>query len=243
MNKSDILNEIRRLAAENSGKAPGFQHLQTRTGITKGDWYPHIWLRWSEALQEAGLRPNTFNERHDNDYLLERYALLVRELGHRPVTGELRRKCRQDKTFPSHTAFSSRYKTSELMLALKKFSETHEGFDDVIGLCKKDFDELDKGKNDISPEKQSKAEIGYVYLMKSGKHYKIGRTVSVAKRERDIGLIIPDLPTTIHWIATDDPVGIETYWHRRFNSKRAKGEWFLLSADDVAAFKRWKKIA
>lgn len=35
---------------------------------------------------------------------------------------------------------------------------------------------------------------------------------------------------------------VENYWHKRFKSQNTRNEWFRLSAADVAAFKRWKKI-
>src|SRR5262249_10273997 len=91
--------------------------------------------------------------------------------------------------------------------------------------------------------KSPKPVLGYVYLMKSGRHYKIGRTNALGRREFELGIKIPIPPSTVHSIETDDPVGVEAYWHRRFAEKRGEGEWFNLTAQDVAAFKRWKKIA
>jgi hypothetical protein len=82
--------------------------------------------------------------------------------------------------------------------------------------------------------------IGYVYLLKVSRHFKIGRSSSFERRSRQLAIQLPERAETVHVIRTDDPVGIELYWHRRFEAKRKNGEWFELSAEDVKAFRRRK---
>jgi hypothetical protein len=77
---------------------------------------------------------------------------------------------------------------------------------------------------------------GVVYLLKSGPYYKIGKTVNLEQRLTQIGLQLPEPVEVVHKIETDDVSGIESYWHRRFGGKRANGEWFSLTEEDVKAF-------
>lgn len=54
--------------------------------------------------------------------------------------------------------------------------------------------------------------------------------------------MVPDELRIVHGIETDDPSGIERYWHRRFENKvlANKKELFILDPEDIAAFKRRK---
>jgi hypothetical protein len=100
------------------------------------------------------------------------------------------------------------------------------------------------GEEDAKPTIPSAAQrrlqrvVGYVYLAKHGRDYKIGRSNDVTRRRREISLLLPNELEHVHVIETDDPEGIEAYWHRRFEKRRSRGEWFRLTPDDLAAFRR-----
>ena len=54
MDKAQILDVIRRMAATNGGKAPGSQKFESETGLGKADWYPKYWLRWGDGIRNMG---------------------------------------------------------------------------------------------------------------------------------------------------------------------------------------------
>ena len=78
--------------------------------------------------------------------------------------------------------------------------------------------------------------------MKSGRYYKIGRSHSAGRRAYELAILLPEPLKLVHAIETDDPPGVERYWHERFADRRANGEWFALTPADVAAFRRRKKF-
>lgn len=241
MDKEHILAEVKRLADERSGRAPGREAFARATGVKVSDWYPHIWLRWGDALAEAGYAPNRLQTKVGDEVLIEKYIGLVRELGRVPVEGEIRRKAREDESFPAHTAFNRFGGKDKLIDAVTAYCRKTPGFEDVLALCVA-LSKILVPSSAANRKHEQKVATEFVYLMKSGPHYKIGRTNSVGRRGSELAIKIPIPPTTIHRIETDDPVGVEAYWHRRFAEKRGEGEWFALSLEDVKAFKRWKRI-
>jgi hypothetical protein len=240
MDKSKILEAIHRYALANGGRAPGREAFERQTGIKVSDWYPQIWIRWGDALIEAGYTPNQLQTAMSDDTVIQSYIALVRELQHLPVQGEIKRKAKTDKSFPSDSVFSRFGGKDKLLDVILHYCQAHPGYEDISGLFE-DRKRSPKSEADTD-RRESKLVTGFVYLMKSGRHYKIGRTASVGSRERQLAIKIPVPPTTIHIIKTDDPSGVEAYWHKRFAEKRGEGEWFDLSPDDIKAFKRWKRI-
>jgi len=78
---------------------------------------------------------------------------------------------------------------------------------------------------------------GHVYLLRAGSYYKIGMSRDFESRFDQIRLQLPFAVKEVHRIETDDPEGIERYWHERFSKKRTNGEWFELSDEDVRIFR------
>ena len=234
--KDHIISEIRRTA---SGGFPlGRQRFEKETGIKESDWSGRFWTRWGDAVREAGFKPNTLQDALPEKRLLQSLVALIRELGHFPTSADLRMKARQDPEFPSHNTFNRLGRKAERARRVVEFCATHGDLDDVADLAAPFA--ASSPPADADADDDQVETFGFVYLMKSEKYYKIGRSVSAEKRAYEIQLQLPEELKLIHKIKTDDPVGIEKYWHDRFKDKRKGGEWFELSVNDVKTFKRRK---
>jgi len=208
------------------------------TGIRQSDWQGKYWIRWGEAIHEAGFEPNELQGAYEDEELLRRFAELIRDLGHYPVAAEIRLRARQDSSFPSHNTFSRFGRKGDMASRVFEFCVEQEHYSDVAEICApiaKASDQAEE-REPVAPD----PEMGFVYLMKSGRFYKIGRTNSMERRVREIGIQLPEELRLVHAISTDDPNGIERYWHQRFADKRKNGEWFELSSADIKVFRRRK---
>ena len=239
MTKETILAEIVRTAQLNGGKPLGSHKFESETGIKSTLWLGKIWARWSDALQEAGFIPNVLVKAHDKEFLFETYAKLSSANNRLVTKSDMRLMSRNGVEVPDWNTFQNRFGSKvkfidELAIYLRQVNR----FADVIQMC------ADYGGNDsekyLSVDNEIisvNPSIEFVYLLKSGKFYKAGRTNSVGRRQYEIAKQMPEEVVEIHRISTDDSPGIERYWHQRFANKRKNGEWFDLSKEDVAAFK------
>jgi hypothetical protein len=238
MDKNHILKEIKRTTEENGSVPLGMARFEKETGIKKYDWYGKYWTKWGDAIREAGYEPNKLQTAYDGEWLIKQLILLIREIRKFPTVGDIKIKSFNSKNFPSHNTFWRLGNQSDRAKKILDYCEDKSEYQDVIEICKKVPHTPEK--KDEYDTKEIDVKFGFVYLMKSGKYYKIGKSDFVERRKYDIGIKLPEELKTVHKIKTDDPSGIEAYWHKRFEAKRKQGEWFDLSSADISAFKRRK---
>lgn len=179
---------------------------------------------------------------YDEELLIKVLIDLARETGAFPVKGDLMLKRRRDSSFPSYNVFDRLGSKAQRVAKLLEYCRVHDGLDDVTAI----LEGVKSSRSPAAVDGPSAAQVasGFVYLVKHGsrREYKIGRTNNPLRREGEISIELPERTAPLHVIETDDPSGIERYWHHRFAEKRKNGEWFELTADDVRAFKRWRRI-
>jgi hypothetical protein len=235
--REHILAEIRRTAEANGGAPLGRSRFAAETGIRESDWSGRYWARWSDALVEAGYPANRLQERYLDDDVLAALVSEIRRLGRMPTSAELRLRRHDDATFPSLGVFARLGSKAALTAKVADYCRGRDDHQDVLDLiAAENVESVDEER----PEKGEDVHYGFVYLLKSGRHYKIGHTFDVGRRRYDIAIQLPEPVSEEHVIRTDDPLGIERYWHSRFADRRKNGEWFELTRADVIAFKRRK---
>ncbi len=233
ISKEHILAEIRRTAAENGGRPLGRRRFTIATGIRQFDWFGRYWANWGDALREAGFDANPWPASVSDEQVCQALIGLTRELGRFPTRSQRQLKRRRDPKFPGGATFYRFGGTKPLLELLLDYCRNTPGHDDVLALCQPRARLLG-----VDRQPSDCPLFAYVYLFRSGRFYKIGRSTSPPRRQETIALQLPQQLNIVHTIKTDDAPGIEAYWHKRFNDKRANGEWFTLDREDVRTFKR-----
>jgi hypothetical protein len=239
MDKQHILDEIRRTAEANGGAPLGKKRFFDETGIREADWSGKICSRWGDAVKEAGYEPLKLQGRKDRMIGLRKIAELTRLIGRFPTIAEMRLQRRRDPSFPAHHISGTTGGRSGLVAEVRGYCRSTTDLLDVLEILEKTESAPRTLQTEGAAETSAKRQ-GYVYLLRAGKNYKIGCSVAPLSRAMAISNMTPEGADRLHEIRTDDPRGIEDYWHRRFADKRGNGEWFSLSPAEVAAFKRRK---
>jgi len=244
LTKEEILKEIQKWAKENGGRTPSEKILREEIGIPKWNWISY-WTKITNIQHDAGLVPHKFDKtKYTKKDLCDKFIKLIREKGKWPTRDELDFKRRHNSRFPaSGTFYKNLGLTEDLAQTILEYIKDKQGHDDVASVCNSTVEKY-KNPNGLEGETTERLTHGWVYLFKHGhyKQYRIGQTFDLLRRGKEIRIQLPERAILIHSIETVDPVGVETYWLNRFNSKRMNGDWFNLSHADVKEFKRWKKI-
>jgi Meiotically up-regulated gene 113 len=245
MDKEFIIGEIQRTAAD--GKAIGQKRFTSETGIKPHEWQGKYWARWGDALIDAGFSQNDWNPAHEQDFVIESVLRLARKLGKFPTKYEIDLARNTDPSLPGHKALGrlgSRSEVREKLLAYCTANPDFADLDELVRSMHVPASVTPSAANEVTESITN----GYVYLVDAQEAFKIGSTRAPYRRVAEIANQSAKGAELLHLIATDDPEGIEKYWHSRFEDKRItglnkqSGEWFALSSDDIRAFKRRKTM-
>src|ERR1035441_3175871 len=200
--KQRILNEIRQTAEANGGVPLGVARFFQETGIKVTDWEGKLWVRWGDALREAGFEPNQFNAAYDTTTLMEKFVSFMRELGKFPVRRELQLKARTDKSFPSANVFQRLGSKHQLVGKILHYCKGRDGYEDVMAMCAAiaalpaEHQQSEDSPDGLATDSTVSTKEGCVYmgLLKLGreKRYKIGKAILVERRADQISLQLPE---------------------------------------------------
>ena len=236
MSKEEYLELIRKHAAD-AGGSIGLRQFCRATRMPEKHFVQFGFSNWNAAVAAAKLPlASFFRPRTPENEVVEAFTRLVARLGKWPTENDMKLERQQDNTFPSLQVVRRSSQSGALARHVATFCE---GKPDLVSVAALAAERISQGA-ELPRTGQAHVE-GYVYMMRSGRRYKIGRTTSPARRHREVRLDLPDPTDLVHTIPTDDPPGIEEYWHRRFKDKRVRDtEFFELSGADVVAFKSRK---
>jgi hypothetical protein len=231
---AEIIVKLKSAIASNGGQPPSSRAFFKASGLNHRDLLRAGWPTYGALLQSQGLQPTEMRRGYTDEEVFRPLAELVVSLGHFPTQNEREVERHRNQAFPSSEAYIRRGRGVMLEHALREWCQTTGNFPELVQTLK---------QSPSAPYVAAPVVRGYVYMLRAGNRIKIGKESTEGARQAAAGTWLEN-PTVIHRIPTDDPEGVEKYWHERFKKqgKHVKGELFNLSAADIAAFKAWKRI-
>ncbi|RFB80653.1 hypothetical protein DYH55_03885 [Methylovirgula sp. 4M-Z18] len=133
--REHILSEIRRLASKNGGQAPGNDLFFSATGIRVHEWRGVYWVKWSDALREAGLTPNERQHRYTADFLFAKLAEAARHFNAVPGDMQMKMYKQVDQAFPARQTFGLHFRSrQDLLSRFREWLATRAEYEGVLAM-------------------------------------------------------------------------------------------------------------
>jgi hypothetical protein len=201
MKKQQIIPEIKRTTEANGGVPLGQKRFFSETGIKVSAWRGKYWARWSDALSEAGLGANKLQQPYAETLLFDHFISVAREVGRLPTLSEIDLGHRLDKRLPTTNAYRMFGSKAQLAARILEYAGQKPELADVLKYCTPLAGNAEAPESGLSTIGET--EDGFVYLIKSGRHFKIGKTNAVGRHERELAIQLPEPTKRIHAIRTD----------------------------------------
>ena len=241
--RDGVIEMCRRVALENGGRPPGSPAFYRSTGLSPLSLHDVGIRTYGDLCELAGYPKNKLRAQLTPDELLRPLAELTVRLGRFPNQTDREMARRADSLVPSYEAYrTAEAKKGYVPVQLLDWCSGRPEFSSAQAILRQFL--LDNplstvAENVRSSSSDTSTSSGTRY---AGRHFKVGMSEDVQRRNNQIDKMNPHQVRVEHVIETDDPRGIEKYWLSRFACRCLpdKNEIFALSPEDVAAFKRRK---
>jgi len=148
------------------------------TGIAARQWRGKFWARWGDALVEAGYRPNDWTGRLDSGAILAGVIAACRHFGRLPTKDEIEIYRKSAPSIPTAKSITRHFGSrSDLIAALARRSAGDRGLADIAAMLPETHE------TNVTPlASAAKMPGGFVYLIRSGDFYKVGRSDDLERR-------------------------------------------------------------
>lgn len=122
---------------------------------------------------------------------------------------------------------------------MKRFAGFADPIDKALAICEEAIaSKQHRQDRSAAKARRSSGGPGYIYVLKGGPFHKIGLSKTLDQRIKTLAIQLPFQIELIFAAPVDDMFAHERRLHEMFAYKRANGEWFRLSDEDLEAVRQ-----